>query len=151
MFVFQLYQTDIIILDQPPKLNLRHYCESQVSIRGFYLFVLVLFSRGSYAGKLVFLRRVPGLLKGKYKVNNYAGVREIASWRETASWRLPSEYSPLCLVSTESDAFSWRRSETAARQLLHHASSQLTDFTIYQSFIHMRGLSVCVCVCGCTS
>lgn len=87
MFVFQLHQTYNIILDQPPKLNLRHYCESQVTIRDFYLFVLVLFSRGSYAGKLVFLRRVPDLLKEKYKVNNYVGARKTASWRETASWR----------------------------------------------------------------
>lgn len=49
----------------------------------------------------------------------------------SASWRLPSKDPPLCSVSTESGAFSWSRNETAARQMLHAASSQLaqTDCT----------------------
>lgn len=44
-------------------------------------------------------------------------------------------------VCTQLDSFSWRQSETAARQLLHCASSQPTveDYTTYQKvFIHRR-------------
>lgn len=44
-------------------------------------------------------------------------------------------------VCTQLDSFSWKQSETAARQLLHCASSQPTveDYTTYQKvFIHRR-------------